>query len=298
MSWGETLGTAADALLGNKAPWLRTAGTGYDMLGANARQAELAVQQDRFRRKELQLAEIETQAFLKDRANQVALRDRLLQQASDIQGTTEQVNDYLGIPYTPSMRDIAEETAQLSEIYRGDVMRLAELNASQGKAKQIARLGGADSATASEVLEMANVEKYAPMLNKAHQDAKMNAMALVTSRMNLDDLSRKRLQGYHEDGLGGQFEREKQLYSGQQMNLGAGPTGTYRSLSKQAGAHYDQAQKDEAMKISSITGDIMTPSERWGVKTPGKGGPPNEARSPEYYSPMDLFAKYFRSGTV
>jgi hypothetical protein len=296
MSWGETLGAGADALLGNKAPWLRTAGTGFDMLDARGRKDALAVQQDNFRRQEMQLAELETQAFLQDRSNQVALRDRLLQQASDIQGTTEQVNTFLGVPYAPSMRDVAEETAALSESYRGDIMKLAELNASQGKAKQMRRLGGADSNTASEVLEMANVEKYGPLLNKAHQDAKMDAMALVTSRLNLDDLSRKRLQGYHDDGLGGQFEREKQLYSGNQMNLGEGPSGIYRDLASQAGKEYDMARKDEAMKKSSITGELMTPNENWGIKTPAvEHEDPNKAKAATFNSPFNLLADWFRT---
>tara|TARA_B100000745_G_scaffold280465_1_gene212614 strand:+ start:404 stop:1294 length:891 start_codon:yes stop_codon:yes gene_type:complete len=296
MSWGETLGAGADAILGNKAPWLRTAGTGFDMLEARGRKDALAVQQDNFRRQEMQLAELETQAFLQDRSNQVALRDRLLQQASDIQGTTEQVNTFLGIPYAPSMRDVAEETAALSESYRGDIMKLAELNASQGKAKQMRRLGGADSNTASEVLEMANVEKYGPLLNKAHQDAKMDAMALVTSRLNLDDLSRKRLQTYHDDGLGGQFEREKQLYSGNQMNLGAGPSGIYRELGSQAGKQYDMAQKDEAMRKSSITGELMTPNENWGIRTPAvEHEDPNKRQAATFNSPFNVLADWFRT---
>jgi hypothetical protein len=299
MSWGETIGMGADALLGNKAPWLKTAGGGFDMLNARARQDALAVQQDDFRRREVQIAELETQSYLQDRANQLQLRDSLLQQARDIQGTTEQVNEYLGLPYAPSMRDVAEETAALSETYRGDVMKLAELNASMGKAKQIARLGGADSNTASEVLEMANVEKYGPMLNKAHQDAKMNAMALVTSRMKLDDLSRGQLQKHYDRGEGDQWKRDEQLYSGNQISLGGGPSKTYGSLATDAGKHYDQAQKDEAAKISSITGTLTKPSSVWGEKTAAvTGGPPNMNKAATYYTPMELFAKAFRSGTV
>lgn len=267
MSWGEFAGTVAAEMGGG--PWARIAGSGYDLLTAGNKANELAAQQEGFRRKELELRQMETNSFLADRANQLALRDRLLQQSSDIQSTTEQVNQFLGVPYSPSQADIIADTARLSDTYQRDILKLAELNASRDTAKSIYRLGGADSVTVQGDQARANVEKYGDQLNKARLRARVDSIAYAASRMKLDDASRGRLIEHYLGGLPDQFEAEKGLYNKDRIAAPMGAATAYGKYAESAGSFYNQAQSDQAKALQDITKRISTPSSYWGEDVDG-----------------------------
>ena len=184
MSWGNLAGSVGENL--GMGPLPRVAGDVRDMVTATQQKNQLGLEQDKFLTQELKLATQQTNQWLAERGDQLALRDKLLGLAEKIKEATG--NTYLaqGIPYAPSSAQIHKETAELSDHYQRDVLKLAQLNASRKKAKHYSSLGGAESPTMLAGLARENVDTYSEQLWKARQRAKTDAIANATARMKLD----------------------------------------------------------------------------------------------------------------
>lgn len=189
------------------------AGYGLDAFSDyNARQDDKAMREALFRQQQEEMAFNRT-AYLAQQEEQKALRDRLLIQSANLAESIKQVNEYLGVPYTPSQMEIVNDMQMLSSAYRDDIFRLAELDKSKKDAALMARLGGADSQTMQDAISRQTVEKYAPELRKADIEARVNALKFATERMNLDQASRNNLIKSYGLPYETQFNMEQKLYN-------------------------------------------------------------------------------------
>lgn len=189
------------------------AGYGLDAFSDyNARQDDKAMREALFRQQQEEMAFNRT-AYLQQQEEQKALRDRLLIQSANLAESIKQVNEYLGVPYTPSQMEIVNDMQMLSSAYRDDIFRLAELDKSKKDAALMSRLGGADSQTMQDAISRQTVEKYAPELRKADIEARVNALKFATERMNLDQASRNNLIKSYGLPYETQFNMEQKLYN-------------------------------------------------------------------------------------
>ena len=211
MSFGQFIGTIGKAAgMGDAAA---IAGYGLDAFSDyNARQDDKAMREALFRQQQEEMAFNRT-AYLAQQEEQKALRDRLLIQSANLAESIKQVNEYLGVPYTPSQMEIVNDMQMLSSAYRDDIFRLAELDKSKKDAALMSRLGGADSQTMQDAISRQTVEKYAPELRKADIEARVNALKFATERMNLDQASRNNLIKSYGLPYETQFNMEQKLYN-------------------------------------------------------------------------------------
>ena len=124
--------------------------------------------------------------YVRDKAEQKAIRDDLILKSANLASAVAQVNQHLGVPYAPSRADIIQDYLNLRSNYKGDVMRLAELSDSQKTAQ----------------------------LQDADLKAKLDAMKIAESQMQLDEESRKRIQTHYAEPYQIGFDTMKDLLPG------------------------------------------------------------------------------------
>tara|TARA_B100000941_G_scaffold290924_1_gene276148 strand:+ start:21460 stop:22362 length:903 start_codon:yes stop_codon:yes gene_type:complete len=220
-------------------------GGGYDAVSDYSAQAKDRAQlQDIFRQQGADLKFKQNLALRRD-ADQRALRDRLLTQSANLSEAIKQVNQYLGVPYTPSKEDIMRDMFDFSNAYRTDIFKLAELTASKAQAANLAKLGGADSTTLENKVQADVIAKYAPELQKADMQAKVNALKFASERMNLDQASRAAFMKQFTQPYEAQFGMEKSLYSPTQTAY----TGSGTTLSSM----FDTAMKSTSASNTSFS---------------------------------------------
>tara|TARA_B100000614_G_scaffold257614_1_gene278189 strand:- start:121 stop:1023 length:903 start_codon:yes stop_codon:yes gene_type:complete len=223
-------------------------GSGFDASSDYLAQSQDRAQLEAIYRQQGQDLQFKQNLALQRDAEQRALRDRLLVQSSNLAESIKQVNEYLGVPYTPSKEDIMRDMFDLSNAYRTDIFKLAELTASKAKANNLARLGGADSDTLDAKVQADVIAKYAPELQKADIQAKVNALKFASERMNLDQASRAAFTKQFTDPYEAQFGMEKQLFSTAQTNYSGSQTG----LSNM----FDTAMKSTTASNQSFTNSL------------------------------------------
>ena len=76
------------------------------------------------------------------------------------------------------------------------------------------RLGGADSRTMSRDITQETLDEFAPQLQDADLKAKLDAMKIAESQMQLDDESRKRIQTHYAEPYQIGFDTMKELLPG------------------------------------------------------------------------------------
>lgn len=152
--------------------------------------------------------------YVRDKAEQKAIRDDLIMKSANLASAVAQVNQHLGVPYAPSRADIIQDYLNLRSNYKGDVMRLAELSDSQKTAQLMDRLGGADSRTMSRDITQETLDEFAPQLQDADLKAKLDAMKIAESQMQLDEESRKRIQTHYAEPYQIGFDTMKDLLPG------------------------------------------------------------------------------------
>ena len=131
--------------------------------------------------------------YVRDKAEQKAIRDDLILKSANLASAVAQVNQHLGVPYAPSR---------------------AELSDSQKTAQLMDRLGGADSRTMSRDITQETLDEFAPQLQDADLKAKLDAMKIAESQMQLDEESRKRIQTHYAEPYQIGFDTMKDLLPG------------------------------------------------------------------------------------
>ena len=142
------------------------------------------------------------------------------------------------------MRDMFD----FSNAYRNDIFKLAELTASKAQATNLAKLGGADSNTLENKVQSDVIAKYAPELQKADMQAKVNALKFAAERMNLDQASRSAFMKQFTQPYEAQFGMEKGLYSPSQT--------TYSGSGTTISSMFDTAMKSTAESNKSFSNTL------------------------------------------
>lgn len=202
MSFGDVLG----AVTGNS--FLGDIGqAGFDMYNsvqANNEREEVRQQQNAMTRMRLQQEAAE-------RAEQVALRNRLLQQSTNLSEALGNVYNFLGMPYQADPRRITQDYLALRNQNYGDVDRLLTMIGSKGTASAITR-GVEGGVMDFEKQQLAR--KYSDVYQKADQSAYDASIARNKSLVDTLNTSRQNTVGEIKDLYGTQFEMEKGLYKG------------------------------------------------------------------------------------
>lgn len=220
-------------------------GGGYDAISDYSAQSKDRAQLENIFRQQGADLKFKQNLALRRDADQRALRDRLLTQSANLSEAIKQVNSYLGVPYTPSKEDIMRDMFDFSNAYRNDIFKLAELTASKAQAANLAKLGGADSTTLENKVQADVIAKYAPELQKADMQAKVNALKFASERMNLDQASRAAFMKQFTQPYEAQFGMEKSLYS---------PTQTaYTGSGTQISSMFDTAMKSTSASNNSFS---------------------------------------------
>ena len=252
MSFGQFLGAVGNAA--GMGPAASIAGYGLDAFSDySARQDDRAMREALFQKQAEEMAFNRT-AYLQQQEEQKALRDRLLVQSANLAESIKQVNEYLGVPYTPSQMEIVNDMQMLSSAYRDDIFRLAELDKSKKDAALISRLGGADSQTMQDAISRQTVEKYAPELRKADIEARVNALKFATERMNLDQASRNNLIKSYGLPYETQFNMEQKLYNNRMT--APSESGTLNNMITAADASVARSDESYNQAMTQLTDTI------------------------------------------
>tara|TARA_B100000287_G_scaffold399358_1_gene417544 strand:- start:21678 stop:22553 length:876 start_codon:yes stop_codon:yes gene_type:complete len=208
MAWGQFLGTLGTAAGIRGADIV---GSGLDAYSDWDRLRQDRAYREWITNEQVKRDQWEMENYVRDKAEQKAIRDELLLKSANLSEAVAQVNNYLGVPYAPSRADIIADYLNLKNNYSDDVLRLAELSDSQKTAKNMRDLGGAHSNTMSRDITRETVDEFAPKLWDADLQAKLDAMKLAESQMLLDDESRKRIQKHYTDPYQTGFDTMKEL---------------------------------------------------------------------------------------
>tara|TARA_B100002019_G_scaffold45913_2_gene38588 strand:+ start:6850 stop:7653 length:804 start_codon:yes stop_codon:yes gene_type:complete len=191
----------------------------YNSVQANNEREAVRQQQNEMTRMRLQMEAAE-------RAEQVALRNRLLQQSTNLAEALGNVYEFLGMPYQADPRRITQDYLALRNQNYGDVDRLLTMIGSKGTASAISR-GVEGGVMDFEKQQLAR--KYADVYQKADQsayDAAINRNKALVDTLNT---SRQNTVGEIKDLYGTQFNMEKGLYSNRQ---GRDPATTLNAMSQ------------------------------------------------------------------
>ena len=211
MAWGSFLGKLGTAA---GVPYADIIGSGIDAYGDYERLREDKAYRQFTMNEQIKRDQFMMENYVRDKAEQKAIRDELLLKSANLASAVAQVNQHLGVPYAPSRADIIQDYLNLRSNYKGDVMRLAELSDSQKTAALMDRLGGADSRTMSRDITQETLDEFAPQLQDADLKAKLDAMKIAESQMQLDDESRKRIQTHYAEPYQIGFDTMKDLLPG------------------------------------------------------------------------------------
>lgn len=208
MSFGDFL-TAAGALSGNQ--YLDFAGRALGAYGdyQNAQTAN----QERIAQTEFQ-NNIQTEQLrqsAQEQADQIALRNRLLQQSSNLADALGQMYDYLGMPPTVDARQVVGDYMNLRQNAYGDLDRLVSMVSSTARAKNISR--GLGNSTAQDMSDQAIIRKYYPEYQKADQAAYDAAINRNKAMMGLFSDNRKMFTDQVKDRYGQQLAAETAIYN-------------------------------------------------------------------------------------
>lgn len=226
MAFGEFLGRAVGAASGNEQAnqLLQLAGMGYDAFQANQAADMASAERSSAIARQNQLINLQLQQDAQARAEQLALRDRLLQQSSNLSAALQQAYQYLGMPYQVDPQQITRDYMALREQNFGDLTRLVELTSSRAQAANIAK--GMGESTLARDDQMRQFEKYAPEFQKADQLAYDAAVARANATRGAVQGSRDAMMKELTNVYGTQFDLEKGLYNGNlNSNLGTTITG-------------------------------------------------------------------------
>jgi DNA-binding TFAR19-related protein (PDSD5 family) len=214
MAIGEFLGQFAGAATGSQAgrDFLTLAGRGYDAFSANqnARAAEAERRMSIAQQQQLIRAQLEQEA--QDRAERVAMRDRLLQQSSNLSMALQQAYQHLGLPYQVDPEQITRDYMAIREQNHGDLSRLVELTASRVHANDIER--GMDRSTLGRDNQAEVFRRFAPEFQKADQAAYDSAINRANAMRGAISGSRDAMLGELGKVYGTQFDMERQLMPG------------------------------------------------------------------------------------
>jgi len=208
MAWGQFLGTLGTAA---GIPGADIVGSGMDAYSDWDRLRQDKAYREWTMNEQVKRDQWQMENYVRDKAEQKAIRDELLLKSANLSEAVAQVNKYLGVPYAPSRADIITDYLNLKSNYSNDVLRLAELSDSQKTAKNMADLGGAHSNTMSRDITRETLDEFAPQLHDADLKAKLDAMKIAESQMQLDDEGRKRIQKHYTDPYQIGFDTMKEL---------------------------------------------------------------------------------------
>jgi len=208
MAWGQFLGTLGTAA---GIPGADIVGSGMDAYSDWDKLRQDKAYREWTMNEQVKRDQFMMENYVRDKAEQKAIRDELLLKSANLSEAVAQVNNYLGVPYAPSRADIITDYLNLKSNYSNDVLRLAELSDSQKTAKNMADLGGAHSNTMSRDITRETLDEFAPQLQDADLKAKLDAMKIAESQMQLDDEGRQRIQKHYTDPYQIGFDTMKDL---------------------------------------------------------------------------------------
>lgn len=201
MAFGDIVGAVTgNEMLGD----LTNAGFGfYNSVQANNERSQVLESQN-------ELARMRMMQEASERAQKVALRNRLLQQSTNLADALSNVYQFLGMPYQADPRQITSDYLALRNQNYGDVDRLLTMIGSKGTASAISR-GVEGGVMDYEKQQLAR--KYADVYSKADQAAYDAAISRNKALVDTLNTSRQNTVGEIKDMYGTQFEMEKDLYS-------------------------------------------------------------------------------------
>ena len=260
MGWGDFLGNSATQATGN--PLYQLAGNAFDLYNAgqdNERDSQFAGQ---LQKEQLQIARDNVALQYQDRAENLSMKERLIEKSNDLKAVNDQVVAYLGLPYTPTQENLINSVMERSEDYTGDVMKLATLMGSKTRAANMYQLGGADSSTMSNDITRGIVDKYAPELNKARRRAEEDELTLVGKRIQTDKAVRDNMLDTYATPINNQISRESQM-----KNVSSSFPNDLNAMATAAAQGHATSQKALATYFANAKKNINTPSDLFGGKS-------------------------------
>jgi hypothetical protein len=231
MAIGSFLGNVGNKLLGGEAGgWAQLIGQGVDVFeaDANARQADAERQVALANQAKYLQYMMETDS--QNRADYLALRDRLLQESSNLGAAMQQAYAYLGTPYTVNPSQIQKDYLTLREQNFGDINKAVNLVSSRTWAGNIAKGMGESTLNNDQQAEI--VAKFAPEFMKADQAAYDQAIQRSSSMQDTIQKGRSNLLNEMGTVYGTQFNAERNLLPQQNSALAQSVNQGYADLSK------------------------------------------------------------------
>ena len=263
MAIGSFLGKAVGTLDPSVSTWSNLLGQGYDVINAEQNASQADAERKQALANQQQYLQYMMNSDAQSRADYLALRDRLLQESSNLGAAMQQAYQYLGQPAMVSPAQVQKDYVTLREQNQKDISNAINLVSSRTWAGNIAK--GMGESTLNNDQQAQIVSQFAPEFQKADQAAYDQALQRATGLQTATQQGRTNLLNEMGTVYGSQFNAEKNLLPNQSTATMQSVNQGYADLSKNYTTASTDANKyagwttaslDE--KIASILGQMAT----------------------------------------